>query len=193
MLFNHLNRFVLYSLLTLLLLGGWFYAATWGPGKKRADAIQKLAELNAKVKRLQEIKDTYDTVQRRFKQKQAEFDSLEAKVPTQQEYVELLQQIRDLATKQNLNVKSLAPEWQDSFPPLYRYERIIQRKIVRYPVHLVASGTFLQVGAFLESLGQLPKIVNLDHLTLETNLQEANTLTCEIVLHTYTRVEAQGS
>jgi Tfp pilus assembly protein PilO len=183
---NYRNAFLI---LILVLVGSslwWGWAEIHVNGQKIERYQSELDELEKKSHDLIEVQESYQLVRQRFDTKVVEFDSFKTKVLVDEDsYIHLLEQIRELGQKQNVNIVSLSPIREDSYPGIKHGLKQTHKHIVRYPVQVRLLGDYLTIGAFLEQLLALPVTVNIGRVSLETELGSGGYLACELVLYTY--------
>ncbi len=186
-----MNRNIFYSTVIALALatGSWFYYTVVIAGTRIAELDGELTTINDRFNELAMVSETYEDFKIRFLDKVVAFDTLKSVIPDNQEYATILEQIRQAAEKHKLQVISLAPSLNDTYPALYTEMTIPKNHIECYPVQIKFYGDFLTIGAFLDDLLELDNYVNIANLKLETEMEHGGLLTCELNLYTYIFIE----
>jgi len=176
-----------YILLVVLILstGIWIWVDLVVIGKKNRECKKQVEMFNQRFADLEKVTETYPELKKRYNTKLIEFDSLKYKIPDNAAYVSVLESIRDLAKRQNVQIISISPNLSDTYPAIKSYLKFTGKHIERYTVQLQIYGDYLSIGAFLEELISMPMIVNVGKISLETELEESYGLSCELLLYTY--------
>lgn len=182
-----MNRNLFFGTISFLLLSTvvWLYYSFGVAGKKITSLESELDEINNRFNELAMVSESYDDFKLRFTEKVAEFDTLQNIIPDNQGYAVTLEQIRQIAEKHKLQIISLAPSLNDTYPALYTEMKISKNHLECYPVQLKFYGDFLTIGSFLDDILDLTSQVNIANLKLETEMQHGGMLTCELNLYTY--------
>jgi len=131
------------------------------------------------------ITESYDEFKLRFMEKVEQFDTLKTIIPDNQGYASVLEEIRQISERHKLQIISLAPSLNDTYPALYTELKIPRNHVECYPVQIKFYGDFLTIGAFLDDLLEMRHLVNIANLKLETEMEFGGMLTCELNLYTY--------
>jgi len=185
------NRNIFIATVAFLLIStvGLTYYTAVVAGSRISELDVELAGINARFDELAEVTETYDEFKLRFTQKVADFDTLKTVIPDNQAYTQVLEAIRSLYEKHKLQVISLAPSLNDTYPALYTEMKIPRNHVECYPVQIKFYGDYLTIGAFLDDLLALDYLVNIANLKLETEMEYGGMLTCELNLYTYIFIE----
>ncbi len=185
-----MNRNFFFTTLIVLLIAtvGWFYYTVGIAGVRIGELDAELDHINSRFNELGKASEM-DDFKLRFNQKVADFDTLINVIPGNQGYASVLEDIRQTAERHKLQIISLAPSLNDTYPALYT-ELVIPRNHVEcYPVQFKFYGDYLTIGSFLDDLLELKIQVNIANLKLETEMQYGGMLTCELNLYTYIFIE----
>jgi len=183
---NYRNTFFILVFTLFVATAWWVWANIYVNGQQIDYHKKELAKLEKQFQDLIEVQESYDKVKARHQSKLAEFDTLKTVIVYGQDaYIRHLEGIRNLAQKQNIQISTLSPSMEDSFPAIKSQLRFTKKHIERYPVQIRMLGDFLTIGAFLEELLALPVTVNIGRISMETELTSAGNLACEIILYTY--------
>ncbi len=183
---NYRNTFFALVFVLLIATIWWVWADKYVNGQQISNHKEELAKLEKQFQDLIEVQESYDKVKVRHQSKLAEFDSLKTRIVYGQDaYIRHLESIRNLAQKQNIQISTLSPSMDDSFPAIKSKLRFTKKHIERYTVQIRLLGNFLTIGAFLEELLNMPVMINIGRITMETELTSAGNLACEVILYTY--------
>ncbi|MBL7046654.1 MAG: type 4a pilus biogenesis protein PilO [Candidatus Marinimicrobia bacterium] len=174
-------------MITVLLLstGWWGWSDLWKNGSYIRQKEKELRNLEMKFNKLSDVKDSYSIVKEKYGTCLVEFDSLTGKIPDRDSFVNVFEDIRKIAEKQNIQIKSFSPILEDSYPAIKYKLKKTGKHIERYPIQIQLLGNYLTIGAFLEEIISLPTVVNIRSIGLETELESGGVLTCELVLYAY--------
>ncbi|NQV15252.1 type 4a pilus biogenesis protein PilO [bacterium] len=174
------------TIITLFLAtAGWTYYTFGVAGKEISTLESELEEINSRFNELAMVSESYDDFKLRFAEKVAEFDTLQNIIPDNQGYSEVLEEIRQTAEKHKLQIISLAPSLNDTYPALYAEMKIPKNHLECYPVQIKFYGDYLTIGSFLDDIIELKYQVNIANLKIETEMEHGGMLTCELNLYTY--------
>ncbi len=182
---NRQTLFIALTGLLVLAFSGWSWAkfSVYGPSIETSS--KELKELQTRSKDMEFIKSNIISMKNTFENTKIEFDTLKSTVPDNNSYVNLLQEIRELANKHDIRIISFSPRLMDSFPAIKTFLTYSPKHIERYPVQIRLFGEYLKLGAFMEEMLVLPSIVNIGRLTLESELTQEGGISCTMVLFTY--------
>ncbi len=181
------DRMIFFSLISLIIISTlwWLYTDVWMNGAKTDELEKKMVSIEKNFQMMAQIEESYDDVKNRHMIQTREFDSLKTTIPGYDTYAEVLQSIRDIANKELITIESFHPEMDDSFPALKTKLKFTGKHIERRPIQLRIYGNFMTIGSFLEEILQLEKIVNIHSIHLETELNNSELLSCDLVLFAY--------
>jgi type IV pilus assembly protein PilO len=129
---------------------------------------QIIAKSTAQEARLQEIKKEATELQ-------AKLDKLKAVLPLEKETDQIFRAVQHIATLSGLRVQRVAPR------------ALVDHEIyTEYPIDLDIIGTYHNVGSFLDRIRQLPRIVSIGGLKLQSRSSEGETAVTSSVNATYT-------
>lgn len=186
-----MNRNIFIATVAILLLStvGVVYYTAAVSGARISVLNVELADINGRFDELAEVTESYDEFKLRFTEKVAHFDTLKTTIPDNQGYADVLEAIRALYEEHKLQIISLAPSLNDTYPALYVEMKIPKNHVECYPVQIKFYGDYLSIGAFMEDLIELDYLVNIANLKLETEMEYGGMLTCELNLYTYIFIE----
>jgi type IV pilus assembly protein PilO len=143
------------------------------------------AEIVAKTARMDELQQTIakSLIQQKqlavLKQEsmalQLRLDMLKTALPLEKETDQIFRSVQQLAMLSGLRVQRVAPR-----------ATIEHDVYTEYPIDLEVIGTYHNVGAFLDRIRQLPRIVNINGLRLQSRASEGEFALTSSVGATYT-------
>lgn len=143
------------AVLVLLILGGYYYIFLSDVLDERARMEAEITQLTKEKGEYEERKREYLSYKREIAQLQEEQKDVLRYLPKTddiEQFVEAIQQQVELA---GLNKISLIRD-----PP------VPQELFIRLPVKMTVYGSYFQVLRFLKSMGEVPRIVNIEDLQL---------------------------
>lgn len=186
------TRFFIFASILALAVALWVWDRVWLTGRQVRETKKEFAVLNKEYRDLNEIIETSADVMEVMKTTVANFDSLRLVIPERESYVRVLESIREIAARQNVEIVTLSPIREDSYPAIKHKLKLRRKYIERYPLQVRLFGKFINIGTFLEELLAMPAQVNIGRISIETELESTGTLACEIVLYTYNFVDGRN-
>ncbi|MFQ6606617.1 MAG: type 4a pilus biogenesis protein PilO [Fidelibacterota bacterium] len=185
------SRLTFFALLIFLVLATftWIWYDFFVFGTQITEKESKIEKIDQDFEKLNDIKDDFGTIQSRYDSSLAAFDTLKKVIPEPKDYVTVLETIRKIAKKQEIEIESFRPLQGDTFPAIKYLLTFTGKHLVRRPIQMRISGDFLTIGAFLEEVLKMKSKVNIESLTIETELNEGGVLTCDLVLFSYMFLE----
>ena len=181
-------QYTFYAAIVVLLLsfGGWIYQDLYVYGQEKSVYRKELNQLDMKFHELSAVRNSYENVKIAYDRKVDNFDTLKLDMsPNNQTFLNLMTSLRELASKQNLTVPSLSPKLEDSYPALKTRLNLTNKHVIRYPVELTIRGDYLTIGAYLEEIIAHDKVFNLGRISIDTDIETPETLTCSLILYAY--------
>lgn len=181
------NKLTFFALISILLVttGWWLWTGVWNNGGKIREKKSELVKLEIQYNQLLEINESYSSIQERYHNELAKLDFLKSEIPNRDSFVKVFEEIRQIANRQNIKIKSLSPNLEDSYPGIKHKLKLTKKYIERYPVEIQIEGEFLTIGIFLEEILSLPTILNIGRIKLDTELDVEGVLACELTLFAY--------
>jgi len=137
--------------------------------KVKADELQRVvAKSEAQSRELERIK-------KEALELQAKLDMLKAVLPLDKETDQIFRAVQLQAAASGLSVSRVSPK------PTIDHEVYVE-----YPIDLDVMGTYHNVGAFLDRIRQMPRIVNISSLKLSSRASEGEAASRMSVGATYT-------
>ena len=173
---------LIFGVMLLVIVGalGYFFLISGS----RADRDALLEEND--VRRAEVLKAKADEANLRpFRAKaeaqRKELDLAKEKLPSEREIPAVYRQVSDLATQSGLGVSLFQPKPAE--------DRDVLSEV---PIAVTAECTYHQLGAFLERVGKMPRIVSLGEFRLIGIDRPTGTVRAEMTLATYT-FKAEGA
>jgi type IV pilus assembly protein PilO len=170
------------SLLIAALIGGGFYWFWYAD--KRAEQAQKeqrLAGLQQQIRALEATANKLPEFQREVQALEARLEVLKRILPPEKEMPDLMRRLQYLAAQSSLAIRKFNPgaPVQKDF-----YQEI--------PISLDFEGTYHNLGAFLDRVSRMSRLVNMGDLRVksQTNPTLSNTVAVTATATTYVYVDA---
>jgi type IV pilus assembly protein PilO len=173
---------LIFGTMLLVILGALAYFFLISGARADRDTLLEENE----VRRAEVIKAKADEANLRPFRAQAEvlrrkLDTAKERLPSEREIPQVYRQVSDLATQSGLGVSLFQPKPAE--------ERDVLSEV---PIAVTAECTYHQLGAFLERVGKMPRIVSLGEFRLIGIDRPTGTLRAEMTLATYT-FRAEGA
>jgi type IV pilus assembly protein PilO len=167
---------VIAGVMTLVIIGGLGYFLLISGARAERDTL--LEENN--VRRAEVLKAKADEATLRPFGPQAEalrkrLEVAKERLPSEREIPQVYRQVSDLAARSGLGVSLFQPKPTE--------DRDVLSEV---PIAVTAECTYHQLGAFLERVGKMPRIVSLGEFRLIGIDRPTGTLRAEMTLATYT-------
>jgi type IV pilus assembly protein PilO len=167
---------LIFGAMTLVIIGGLGYYLLISGARAERDTL--LEENN--VRRAEVIKAKADEANLRQFGPQAEalrkrLAVAKERLPSEREIPQVYRQVSDLAARSGLGVSLFQPKPTE--------DRDVLSEV---PIAVTAECTYHQLGAFLERVGKMPRIVSLGEFRLIGIDRPTGTLRAEMTLATYT-------
>jgi type IV pilus assembly protein PilO len=170
------------SLLIAALIGGGFYWFWYAD--KRAEQAQKeqrLAGLQQQIRALEATANKLPEFQREVQALEARLEVLKRILPPEKEMPDLMRRLQYLAAQSSLAIRKFNPS-----APVQKdfYQEI--------PISLDFEGTYHNLGAFLDRVSRMSRLVNMGDLRVksQTNPTLSNTVAVTATATTYVYVDA---
>jgi type IV pilus assembly protein PilO len=173
---------LIFGAMLLVIVGALGYFFLISGSRAERDTLLEENE----VRRAEVIKAKADEANLRPFRAQAEalrkrLDSAKERLPSEREIPQVYRQVSDLATQSGLGVALFQPKPAE--------ERDVLSEV---PIAVTAECTYHQLGAFLERVGKMPRIVSLGEFRLIGIDRPTGTIRAEMTLATYT-FRAEGA
>jgi type IV pilus assembly protein PilO len=157
------------------LLGGLWYQFLAPMQTEIVDKTAKLDELKKTIAKSLLQQQQLAVIKQEALALQAKLDMLKAVLPLEKETDQIFRSVQQLAMVSGLRVQRVSPR-----------ATIDHEVYTEYPIDLEIVGTYHNVGAFLDRIRQLPRIVNINGLKLQSRAPEGDLALTSSVGATYT-------
>jgi len=170
------------AVLALLVLGGFYWFWYKDALQQQQTKETELAELQKQIRALEATANKLAEFQREVQMLEAKLEGLKRSLPPQKEMPDLMRRLQYLAAQSSLAVLKFAPATpvQKEF-----YQEI--------PINIDLQGTYHNMGAFLDRISRIPRIVNVGNLSIRSQNQPTvnNTVAVSAIATTYVYQDAQ--
>ena len=135
----------------------------------------QIQELNKTIAKSREQEKDLEKIKKEATELQATLDMLKMVLPQEKETDEIFRDVQKLATTSGLQVSKVTPR-----------PTIDHGVYTEYPIDLDVTGTFHNIGTFLDRIRQLPRIVSIGGLRLQGRASQGDTAFAASVGATYT-------
>lgn len=188
---NDRIKFVIIAAVTVLTFVWWLWDVKLSKSSQIKEKRTELTEMMERFQKLETMANDLGSLQQRFDRAIAALDSAAVKIPSRENYVSILEEIRTIADKQGVTIVSLSPDRVDTFPAVKHKLTRTGKHVERFPVQVNLRGDYLTIGAFLEELQKAPTVINIGSFSLESELdRDGKMLACALVLFTYVYSES---
>ncbi len=149
------QRLLVLVVLMALVVVAFYFLVYQGQLQQMSNLNQQLESLNSKLAENKRIAANLPKFRAEYERLQGQLDAALSELPDKKEIPKLLRNIGKLAGDQGLDVLQFkpAPEVNRGF-----YAEV--------PVNLSLRGAYHDVALFFDSVGRLPRIVNIDQLSM---------------------------
>src|SRR5512143_278974 len=168
-------------LIAVLLCGGFYYF--WYADALETEKKQqaKLAELQRQIRALEATANKLPEFQREVQALEARLETLKRILPPEKEMPDLMRRVQYLAAQSSLKVAKFnpaAPKQSDFYQEV--------------PINLELEGTYHNLGAFLDRVSRMSRLVNMGDVKIKSQSQPTinNTINIAATATTYVYVEA---
>jgi type IV pilus assembly protein PilO len=167
---------LIFGAIALVIAGALGYFLLIGGARTDRDALLQENE----VRRAELLKAKADEANLRPFRAQAEalrkrLEEAKERLPSQREIPQVYRQVSDIATQSGLGVSLFQPKPAED-----------RDMLSEVPIAVTAECTYHQLGAFLERVGKMPRIVSLGEFRLIGIDKPTGTVRAELTLATYT-------
>lgn len=175
------QRGLILGVVLLLIIGGFVYSLYLPKHEEYRQLLETGATLQAKLEQDRRIADDLPKFEAEYQRMQQQLEEALTQLPNEKEIPTLLTNIASLAKDQGLEVLRFKPGGE---VPKGFYAEV--------PVELKLSGSFHQVALFFQSVGELPRIVNMGNLTMGSakTTEGRTTLSVDCLATTFRFIES---
>jgi len=169
------------AVIAALLCGGFYYFwyADAVATQKKQEA--RLAELQKQIRALEATANKLPEFQREVQALEARLETLKRILPPEKEMPDLMRRVQYLAAQSSLNIKKFNPT------------AVAQKDFyVEVPVTLDVEGTYHNLGAFLDRVSRMSRLVNVGNVKIKAQNKPtiSSTISASAVAMTYVYKDA---
>jgi type IV pilus assembly protein PilO len=169
------------AVIAALLCGGFYYFwyADAVATQKKQEA--RLAELQKQIRALEATANKLPEFQREVQALEARLETLKRILPPEKEMPDLMRRVQYLAAQSSLNIKKFNPA------------AVSQKDFyVEVPVNLDVEGTYHNLGAFLDRVSRMSRLVNVGNVKIKSQNKPtiSSTISASAVAMTYVYKDA---
>jgi type IV pilus assembly protein PilO len=155
--------------LSLAAAGAFYYFYEMPAQARIAARDAELASVLARINKGLTTARQLPEFQKEVADLQARLDGLKPILPEEKDAADLLRRVNTLAVQSNLTVQ------------VFRPQAIATRQLhAEWPIELELSGTYHNLGVFLDRISKFPRIINIGALTIRGKPQPTSTATIDV-------------
>lgn len=170
------------SLLVALLIGGGFYWLWYAEAREQQTQKEtRLADLQKQIRALEATANKLPEFQREVQALEARLEVLKRILPPEKEMPDLMRRLQYLAAQSSLAIRS--------FTPAAPVQKDFYQEI---PISLSFDGTYHNMGAFLDRISRMSRLVNMGNLKVKAHTTPtlSNTVQIGAIATTYVYKDA---
>ena len=183
------NVFIIIMVSLVLSTSFYFYDTVYMDGKQKDLIETQLQGVENLFLEIERVEDSYEGLEERFGEKLKEFDDLKMNIPDRNDFITIFDQIRRLADRHKIEITSLNPILDDSFPAIKENLQLTKKHIERLPIQVKCAGKYVNMGKFIEDVTDLRYKVNVGRYTISTDTDYGGQVTCDLVFFAYRFIE----
>jgi type IV pilus assembly protein PilO len=169
------------ALIAALLCGGFYYF--WYADALETEKKQqaRLAELQKQIRALEATANKLPEFQREVQALEARLETLKRILPPEKEMPDLMRRVQYLAAQSSLQIRKFNP----AAPAQKEF-------YLEVPVNLDVEGTYHNLGAFLDRISRMSRLVNMGNVKIKAQTKPTinNTIAASAVATTYVYQDA---
>lgn len=169
------------AVIAALLCGGFYYFWYSDALETQKKQEAKLAELQKQIRALEATANKLPEFQREVQALEARLETLKRILPPEKEMPDLMRRIQYLAAQSSLNITKFNPA------------AVVQKEFFQeVPVNLDLQGTYHNLGAFLDRVSRMSRLVNVGNVKIKAQSKQTinNTIAATAVATTYVYKDA---
>lgn len=169
------------AVIAALLCGGFYYFWYSDALETQKKQEAKLAELQKQIRALEATANKLPEFQREVQALEARLETLKRILPPEKEMPDLMRRIQYLAAQSSLNITKFNPA------------AVVQKEFFQeVPVNLDLQGTYHNLGAFLDRVSRMSRLVNVGNVKIKAQGKQTinNTIGATAVATTYVYKDA---
>ena len=169
------------AVIAALLCVGFYYFWYSGALERQTQQEAKLAELQTQIRALEATANKLPEFQREVQALEARLETLKRTLPPEKEMPDLIRRVQYLAAQSSLQIRK--------FNPAAPLEKEFYQEV---PVNLDLEGTYHNLGAFLDRVSRMSRLVNVGNVKIKSqpNPTINNTVAVSVVATTYVYKDA---
>ena len=169
------------AVIAALLCGGFYYFWYSDALELQKKQETRLADLQKQIRALEATANKLPEFQREVQALEARLETLKRILPPEKEMPDLMRRVQYLAAQSSLNIKKFNPA------------AVAQRDFyVEVPVNLDVEGTYHNLGAFLDRVSRMSRLVNVGNVKIKAQNKPtiSSTISASAVAMTYVYKDA---
>jgi type IV pilus assembly protein PilO len=169
------------AVIAALLCGGFYYFWYSDALETQKKQEAKLAELQKQIRALEATANKLPEFQREVQALEARLETLKRILPPEKEMPDLMRRIQYLAAQSSLSITKFNPA------------AVVQKDFFQeVPVNLDLQGTYHNLGAFLDRVSRMSRLVNVGNVKIKAQSKPTinNTIAATAVATTYVYKDA---
>jgi type IV pilus assembly protein PilO len=169
------------AVIAALLCGGFYYFWYSEALETQKKQEAKLADLQKQIRALEATANKLPEFQREVQALEARLETLKRILPPEKEMPDLMRRVQYLAAQSNLQIRK--------FNPAAPVQKEFYQEV---PVNLDLEGTYHNLGAFLDRVSRMSRLVNLGNVKVKAQSKPTinNTIAASAVATTYVYQDA---
>ena len=172
------------AVVAALICGGFYYFWYSDALQQQKTKEARLADLQKQIRALEATANKLPEFQREVQALEARLEALKRILPPEKEMPDLMRRVQYLAAQSSLQIRKFNPA-----PP-------VQKEFFQeIPVNLDLQGTYHNLGAFLDRVSRMSRLVNVGDLKIKAQTKATinNTIGVSAVATTYVYMDALPS
>jgi type IV pilus assembly protein PilO len=169
------------AVIAALLCGGFYYFWYSGAIETQKKQEAKLAELQKQIRALEATANKLPEFQREVQALEARLETLKRILPPEKEMPDLIRRVQYLAAQSSLQIRK--------FNPAAPVQKEFYQEV---PVNLDLEGTYHNLGAFLDRISRMSRLVNVGNVRVKAQAKPTinSTIAASVVATTYVYKDA---
>jgi len=169
------------AVIAALLCGGFYYFWYKDALETQKKQEAKLADLQTQIRALEATANKLPEFQREVQALEARLETLKRILPPEKEMPDLMRRVQYLAAQSSLQIRK--------FNPAAPVQREFYQEV---PVNLDLEGTYHNLGAFLDRVSRMSRLVNMGNVKVKAQSKPtiSNTIAAQAVATTYVYQDA---
>ena len=169
------------AVIAALICGGFYYFWYSDALEQQRQKEARLATLQKEIRALEATANRLPEFQREVQALEARLETLKRILPPEKEMPDLMRRIQYLAAQSSLQIRKFNPA------------AVVQKDFYQeVPVNIDVEGTYHNMGAFLDRVSRMSRLVNMGDLKIKSQTRQTlnNTVAVSTTATTYVYVDA---